>query len=446
MRRGPFSSAPSADEGAFERLQASINPEWIEQALEATGTATLRKRRLPAEQVLWLVLGMALYRFRPIDDLVRSLDLILPGTGPVAMARSAISQARTRLGPEPLKWLFERCSEKWAHESARKRDWRGLALYGVDGTTARVPDSASNRAHFGGQPAGADRGSSGYPLTRIVTLMALRSHLLAGARFGPYGSELTYAADLWPLVPDNALTIVDRNFLSAKILIPLARDGQNRHWLTRAKSDTSWTVVKRLGRGDELVTRDVDRKARSVDPSLPATWEMRAIKYKRPGFRPQTLLTSLLDPVAYPAAELIALYHERWEIELGFDEVKTDMLDRQEAIRSLTPKGVAQELWGIALAYNLVRLEMERVADEANVLPNQISFVMSLRLIRDEWAWSAETRTPGAIPKQLRRLREDVMRFVLPPRRPRTYPHAVKIKMSNYPRKRPAKPTSRRAK
>ena len=160
--------------------------------------------------------------------------------------------------------------------------------------------------------------------------MALRSHLLAGARFGPYGSELTYAADLWPLVPDNALTIVDRNFLSAKILNPLARDGQNRHWLTRAKSDTSWTVVKRLGRGDELVTRDVDRKARSVDPSLPATWEMRAIKYKRPGFRPQTLLTSLLDPVAYPAAELIALYHERWEIELGFDEVKTDMLDRQE--------------------------------------------------------------------------------------------------------------------
>ncbi len=446
MRRGPFTGALSADEGAFERLKASINPQWIEEALEATGTATLRKRRLPAEQVLWLVLGMALYRFRPIDDLVRSLDLILPGTGPVGMARSAVSQARARLGPEPLKWLFERCAQKWAHESARRRAWRGLAIYGVDGTTARVPDSAVNRAHFGGQSAGAERGTSGYPLSRIVTLMALRSHLLAGARFGPYGSELSYATELWPLVPQDSLTIVDRHFLSAKILIPLARDEANRHWLTRATTTTSWTVVKKLGRGDELVRRDVNRLARRVDPTLPPTWDMRAIKYKRPGFRPQTLLTSLLDAEAYPASEIIALYHERWELELGFDEVKTDMLDRQEAIRSLTPEGVAQELWGVALAYNLVRLEMERVADEADVAPNRISFVMALRLIRDEWAWSAETRTPGAIPKQLRRLREDVMRFVLPPRRERSFPRAVKIKMSNYARKRPANPSRRPAK
>src|SRR5450432_2410446 len=169
-------------------------------------------------------------------------------------------------------------------------------------------------------------------------------------------------------------------------------------------------------------------------------------EYRRPGFRPQTLLTSLLDPVAYPAAEVVALYHERWEIELGYDEVKTDMLERQEAIRSRTPKGVAQELWGVALAYNLVRLEMERVADEADVEPSRISFVMALRLIRDEWMWTAATNSSGASPRDLRELREDVGRFVLPPRRARTYPRAVKIKMSNYPRKRPATPRRRRAK
>jgi hypothetical protein len=329
---------PSADEGTFKRLVASINPAWIEQALAATGTATLRTRRLPAEQVIWLVLGMALYRHRPIDDLVHRLDLVLPGVDDeVSVAKSAVAQARARLGDEPLRWLFEKCSTKWATESAQRHAWRGLALYGVDGTTVRVADSTAK--------------------------------------------ELK-----------------------------------------------------------------VSSQARAVDPSLPETFQARAITYQRPGFAPQLLLTSMLDRKASPAKEIVALYHERWELELGFGEVKTDMLDRQEAIRSKTPKGVAQELWAVGLAYNLVRLEMERVAEEAEVPPNRISFVMALRLIRDEWMWSSATNSPGAIPGHLRRLREDVARFILPERRQRTQPRAVKLKMSGYPRKRPTVAPRRRAK
>lgn len=137
-------------EGPFERIQASIDPDRIDEALQATGTATLRRRRLPAEQVIWLVLGMALYRNRPIDEIVAKLDLALPGRrGPTA-APSAVAQARRRLGEEPMRWLFERRSETWAHESARRFAWRGLALYAVDGTTARVPHSPENRKYFGG--------------------------------------------------------------------------------------------------------------------------------------------------------------------------------------------------------------------------------------------------------------------------------------------------------
>lgn len=440
MARTPFGDLPSADEGAFDRLRKSINPDWIESALEATGTATLRRRRLPAEQVIWLVLGMALYRNRPIDDLVARLDLVLPGSGRASMAKSAVAQARARLGNEPLKWLFEKCSKKWGHDSARRHAWRGLAVYGVDGTTVRVPDSPENREFFGSQDAGP-RGVSGYPLARIVTLMALRSHIVVAARFGPYGDERPYASELWPELPPDSLAVVDRNFLATSILIPLTRRGENRHWLTRATKRTTWTVVKKLGKGDELVEVEVNRSSRVAHPELelPEKWPMRAIRYRRPGFQPQTLLTSLVDSKRYPAEELRALYHERWELELGYDEVKTDMLDRQEAIRSKTPKGVLQELWAIGLAYNLVRLEMERIADEADVAPNQISFVVSLRLIRDEWMWAAASRAPGAIPKNLRRLRDELKRFVLPPRRPeRTYPRAVKIKMSNYDRNRPA--------
>ena len=196
--------------------------------------------------------------------------------------------------------------------------------------------------------------------------------------------------------------------------------------------------MKKLGTGDELVELETSREARRKNPDLPRTWPMRAIRYRRPGFQPQTLLTSLLDPEAFPADELRDLYHERWEIELGFDEVKTDMLDRQEAIRSKTPAGVMQELWAVGLAYNLVRLEMERIAEEADVPPSRISFVHSLRLIRDEWMWAAASSSPGAIPKNLRRLRDELKRFILPPRRShRRFPRAVKTKMSNYERKRP---------
>lgn len=437
MGRSPFGAVLPADEGAFDRLRQSINPEWIDAALEATGTATIRRRRLPAEQVIWLVLGMAIYRQRPIDGLVSHLDLVLEGAGSASMAKSAVSQARARLGDEPLKWLFERCSDKWAHESARRHAWRGLALYGVDGTSVRVPDSKENRKHFGSQNA-RNNELSGYPLARIVTLMALRSHILAGAALGPWGDERPYAEELWPKVPDDSLTIVDRNFLAAHILVGIESGGANRHWLTRATSRSAWSVVKKLGKGDELVEMRPQTYAREKLEAVPKVWTMRAIHYRRPGFKPATLLTSLLDPKLFPADEIRALYHERWEIELGYDEVKTDMLDRQEAIRSKTVKGVMQELWAIALAYNLVRLEMERIADEADVEPSRVSFVMSLRLIRDEWAWAASSSTPGAIPKNLRNLREELKRFILPPRRPeRRYPRAVKLKMSNYDRKRP---------
>ena len=267
-----------------------------------------------------------------------------------------------------MEWLFVRTADQWGHQSAARRRWRELALYGVDGTTMRVPDSDDNREHFGGQPAGQGCGDSGYPQLRLVTLMALRSHVLAAASWGPYGEdERTYAQDLWPSVPNDSLVIAHRNCLAATILMPLERDGHNRHWLTRAKSTPKWRVIRKLGKGDMLAELDVSSYAQGQDDSLPKTWLVRAIEYKHKGHEANVLLTSLTDAERYPAAELIALYHERWELELGFDEVKTELLEREETIRSKSPEAVAQEVWGILLAYNLIRREMEEIADEAEV-------------------------------------------------------------------------------
>jgi hypothetical protein len=223
-----------------------------------------------------------------------------------------------------MAWLFAHASRQWADASAGRHRWRGLALYELDGTSLRVPDTTENRAHFG---SAQGRTESGYPMTRVVALMAVRSHLLAGARFGPYTKgEHSYANELWPEVPDDSLTIVDRAFLAAGVLIPLLRAGRDRHWLTRAKTTTSWRVVKRLGPKDELVEMRVSHQARKDDPTLPEAWFARAIHYQRKGFPPQTLLTSLVDAEKHPASELVELYHERWAIELGYDEIKTEIL------------------------------------------------------------------------------------------------------------------------
>lgn len=435
--------APILGDDLVPKFVASLDPEWIEEALAATGTATIRKRRLPAEQVVWLVVGMCIFRDLSMRDLVATLDLALPGSRGIRVAPSSIVQARERLGDEPLRWLFERTASTWAHASARAHAWRGLAVYGADGTTVRVPDSVDNRAHFGGQDTRWES-TSGYPLVRMVTLMALRSHILAGAQFGPYGTdERVYAEKLWPLIPDQSLTIVDRNFLAARTLIGLERGGANRQWLTRSRANTVYKRVKRYAPGDELVEVNVSSEARQQDRSLPMTWQMRAIRYRRRGFKPQTLLTSLLDPKKYPATEIVALYHERWEIELGYNEVKRVMLAREESTRSKSPRGVAQELWGLGIAYNLVRYEAERVAEEAGVPPTRISFVAALNFIETALrTWGTESA--GRLPERLRKLREDLSHFILPERRERSYPRAVKIKMSNYPRKRPTKSSSKR--
>jgi hypothetical protein len=419
----------------LDRLREHIPAGWIEAALEWTGTKSVRRRRLPAEQIVWLVIGMALFRDEPIQRIVDLLELALPDRNDTLVAKSAVSQARQRLGEEPLACLFAMTAKEWARRSADANRWRGLALYGWDGTTIRVPDSPENREEFGGQKAGGGRGDSGYPQVRAVAMMALRSHILSAFRFAPYSTgETTLARELWQEMPEDSLAIVDRNFLVKKDLIALERSG-NRHWLTRSKSNTRWAVSERLGKDDYLVELEVQ------GTGLPKTWQVRAIRYKRRGHAVSTLLTSLVDAERYPASELISLYHERWELELAYDEVKTHLLEREEAIRSRSPEGVRQELWGVALAYNLVRVEMERIAAEADVPPTRISFTGALAVIKDEFGRMGGPRFPvSTIPNRLEHLRRNLKRLLLPERRSeRAYPRAVKIKMSNYPRKRPAK-------
>lgn len=417
---------------SFDGLKSHFDTRWIESALRRSGTATLRKRKLPAEQVVWLVIGMALYRDRPIDDVVRALDLVLPDADGLTqgVTKGAIPQARDRVGADPLKDLFLCTARHWALASADRHRWRGLMVLGLDGTRLRIPDSPDNRAAFG-LAVSARAGTCSYPLVQAVALMALRSHLLLDFDFAAIETgEVTLADPMLERAPADSLIIVDRGFAYHAVFQQIARGG--RHWLARARKTIRWTTVRKLGAGDELVEVYTSYHQNS---HTPPPYMARAIRYERKGFRPQVLLTSLMDAERYPAREIIALYHERWELELGYDEIKTDTLLQLEAIRSRTAERVRQELWGLAVAYNLIRREMEAVSAHLRVPPTRISFRGALRRIREAFIW-ASVASPGALPKLVQRMRLELAELVLPERRAgRSYPRVVKIKMSNYDRK-----------
>ena len=444
---------------AFERFGETLDPQWVEEALQQTGTATIRRRKLTTETIVWLVIGMALFRDRSIQEVVSHLGLAWPaqkeGTtkGSKKVAPSAIPQGRYRVGAAPIELIFSRTAERWGLAAANASRWRGLSLFGVDGTTLRIQDTESNREAFGLPPSG--RAQSGYPQVRLVALMALRSHMIVGASFGPcrgkQTGEQTLAKELWPQVPEQSLVINDRGFLDYGQFYSLSHESSysvsgKRHWLVRAKKNLRWKTLKVLGEGDDLVELNISSAARKRNPDLPTKMVARAIRYQIKGCRPQTLLTSLVDAEQYPALEVAELYHERWEIELGYDELKTHMLERQEALRSKKPEGVRQEIWGILLTYNLVRKEMLQVAVAAGVDPLRVSFRHCLQLIRVFCMVEAWTCAPGNIPKRLSshlEMMESLL--ILPPRRSeREYERHVKIKMSGYKRN-PGRPESKRS-
>ena len=340
---------------SFRRFGKKLDAQWVDEALEETGKATVRRRKLPASLVVWLVIGMALFRDRAIHEVVSHLRLVLPSggksraSGDRKLAPSAIPQARYRVGAAPMKVLFTRTAETWAMAAADEHRWRGLALFGMDGTVVRIQDTEANCDAFGLPATG--RARSGYPQARLVALMALRSHLLAGAAFGPCKGkktgEQTLARQLWPQVPERSLVIIDRGFLDYGLFYRLSHDedGQNtsgKHWLVRAKKNLRWLPLATLGKGDELIELTISSQARKKDPGLPRKMRARAIQYQVGDAPPQILLTSLTDAEQFPAKEIAALYHERWEIELGYDEIKTHMLERQESLRSKKPEGVRQ--------------------------------------------------------------------------------------------------------
>ncbi|MGD9888242.1 MAG: IS4 family transposase [Halothiobacillaceae bacterium] len=417
----------------LDQLSSLIDSQWVAHALSSTGKASIRRRKLPAEHVVWLVIGLALFRNQAIGDVVRQLNLTRNGQ-PMSVPSAAVA-GRQRLGDEPMEALFRQLTQAWtSFDEGAQRAW-GLRLLAVDGVVWSTPDTPENREALGS--TSNQHGLTGWPQIRAVCLMDTSSHELLDARLGDMSQgELTLAASLGG--QDCSLTVFDRAYFSAAFLLGWHAQGHERHWLMRAKDHLRFEVVTTHATGDQLIKMPVSPRARRLDPSLPSHWQARLIEVELGG-RTRRFITSLTDFKRYPAQELAQLYVQRWEIELGFREIKTSLQEGRWTLRSKQPELVRQELWGVLIAYTLLRRWMRKMAQHIKVEPRRMSFHVASMAIIDVLRF-APLAAAGRLPERLSALLDEAHRFVLPPRRPgRSCPRVVKSKSAKYPKKMPVR-------
>lgn len=418
----------------FSALSEVLSPKLLTQCLEKSGTVTVRKRRLPLEMMVWSVVGMALYRHLPMSQIVNQLDILLPGKRPF-VAPSAVVQARQRLGEAPgTRGVREQTQALW-HASTPHPHWCGLTLLGVDGVVWRTAESEENASTFA--RTCNTRGESSYPQVRMVCQMELTSHLLsASALDSVSANEMTLAAELIDQTPDHSLTLFDKGFYSLGLLHQWHSTGTERHWLLPLKKGTQYQVIRKLCSGNELVELTTSPQARKKWPGLPERIEARLLSKTIKGKRVQ-ILTSMTDSRRYPPADIVDLYSHRWEIELGYREMKQHLLHNRLTLRSKKPEMVRQELWGVLLAYNLLRFAMAQMAYSLKgIEPNQLSFTQAAAFLIKELTLLPAV-SPGRLPEVINHIKAMAPAFVLPPRRERSYPRSVKRRPQKYPIRKP---------
>ena len=369
-------------------LASTYPPELVDRVVAETGRGEQRHRLLPARVVVYLVLAMALFSGQAYEEVAR---LLVEG---LAWARRwrgrwrvpstpAIAKARARLGPEPLEALFRAAVRPLATPATQGAWYRGWRLLSLDGTTLDVPDSPANAAAFG-RPATHRGEQTAFPQVRVVALAECGTHAILDAALGPYhAGELSLAPELFGALSPGTLLLADRGFVSFDLWHTAQATGAALLWRTR--TNALLPVLEALPDGSYLsqIVAARDHRHRR-DPIT-----VRVVEYtlaKDPG-RPQRpapyrLLTTILDPALAPAIELAALYHERWEFETALAELKTHQRGPGVVLRSRSPAGVEQEVWGMLLVHYAIRRLMHQAALDADLDPDRLSFVRSLRVVR----------------------------------------------------------------
>jgi hypothetical protein len=357
----------------------------IHAVLAATNRASIRERDLPAHVVVYYVIALALYMQSSYREVLRCLlegvQWLLDPSATVKVAgKSGISQARTRLGWESMRRLHDEVVKPIAVRATRGAWYRQWHLISVDGSTLDVADEAANEQAFG-RP-GASRGSSAYPQIRFVSLVESGTHVLFGSQMAPYGTgEITLAKAVLGNLQPGMLCLADRQFFGFALWNQARETGADLLW--RVKKNLRLACEERLPDGSYLShiypsERDWRRKSNGVQVRV-IDYCLQDVADAEPIYR---LVTTILDHTKAPAAELAALYHERWEIETALDELKTHLRGAKIVLRSKTPDLVRQEFYGLMMAHFAIRGLMHEAALKADEDPDRLSFLHAVRVVR----------------------------------------------------------------
>jgi hypothetical protein len=356
----------------------------VRQILAETGKASERERDLPAHVMVYYAVALALYTGSSTREVLRCLLEGLRwlwGAEAVKVAgRSGISQARTRLGAAPLRRLYEQVAHPVATRATRGAWYRTWRLVSLDGSCLDVADTAENRTAFG-RP-GASRGESAFPQLRFVALVENGTHVLFGARLGRFGEgETTLARQALAALRPGMLCLADRQFFGHALWREAAATGADLLW--RVKRNLRLPREAVLADGSYLTTvypsaKDRRHKANGVRVRV-IEYRLEGVAAAEPLYR---LVTTILDPARACAADLAALYHERWEVEGALAELKTHLRGARIVLRSKTPELVRQEFWGLMLAHFAVRGLMHEAALRADEDPDRLSFLHAVRVVR----------------------------------------------------------------
>ncbi len=406
--------------GHLGELTRIVSFDLVDAALETTRTVQRRVRVLPSRVVVYLLLGGVLFAglgYRQVwARLVAGLDL----AGVADPGSSALSQALRRVGPAPLRELFDLLKGP-AVGAAR---WRGLLVCAIDGTSLYVPNSDANAAVFGRQTGRPDA-PAGYPALRLLTVVACGTRTVVDAVFGPSAiGETTYAPTLVRSLRQGMLLLADRNFAAVTLIDQIATTGAEL--LIRCKDgralppiaylpDRSW-----LARIGAVTVRVIDAR---IEVRLGADGARRTGRYR--------LITTLTDEKRYPAHELVELYHQRWEIETSYLELKSTILG-DRVLRATTPGGITQEVYALLITYQAIRTALADTAlTQTGVTPDRLSFTVAMHTARDQVVRAAEALADTAI-DLVGRIGHAVLLQPLPARRTRSCPRVVKRAISKH--------------
>ena len=359
----------------------------IREILEQTNRTSVRERDLPAHVVVYYVIALALYMRSSYREVLRCLLegvkwLMGPGATVKVAGNSGISQARSRLGADPLKRLYHAIVAPIAEKTTKGAWYRRWRLVSVDGSSMDVADTAENAKAFG-RPRGA-RGSGAFPKIRFVGLLESGTHVLWAAQMSKFATaESVLAKDVVGALRKGMLCLADRLFPGYKLWEKAAKTGADLLW--RTKRTARLDVEQRLPDGSymsRIYLNTADRRKRRKGI------QVRVIEYRLKGLSKEVyrLITTILDPGQAPAQELAALYHERWEIETMLDELKTHLRGAQIVLRSKTPELVRQEFYGLLMAHYAIRGLMHEAALKADEDPDRISFIHSVRVVQRRMA------------------------------------------------------------